>query len=138
MTDEKLFDWVTQASPFQFFIGVALLVFGSRKILSEDNISESLSGLAWPWRLLKRRREIAAQEEAAEMRELQSEVQRLTREKMQYHRWMIQATRWIQRLDAWSARNGLELPKPDFVHWIDFEVGKEPGSGDDDDDDSEH
>ena len=138
MTDEKFFFCFTQSSPSQFLIGIAILVFGSRKILSEDNLSESLSGLAWPWRLLKRRRESAAQAEAAEMQELQAEVIRLTREKMRYHRWMIQATQWIQRLDAWSARNGHELPKPDFVHWLDFEMRKEPGSGDDDDDDSEH
>lgn len=134
MTDERIVDWLTQSSPSQFLIGIAILVFGSRKILSEDNVSESLSGLSWPWKVLKRRRESAAQAEASATQELQSEVERLTREKMRYHRWMVQATQWIQRLDAWSAQHGHELPKPDFVHWMDFENRKEPGDDDDDDD----
>lgn len=136
MTDEKFIDWLTQASPAQFLIGIAILVFGSRQILSEKNLSESLSGLAWPAKVLRRRREQAAQAEASQLQALKDDVHRLTLEKMQYHRWMVQATQWIQRLDAWSARHGYELPKPDFVHWMDFENRKEPGD-DDDDDDSE-
>lgn len=137
MTDERFIDWLTQASPAQFLIGVAVLVFGSRQILSEKNVSESLSGLSWPAKVLRRRREQAARDEASQLQALQDDVHRLTLEKMRYHRWMVQATQWIQRLDAWSARQGYELPKPDFVHWLDFENRKEPGSGDDDDDDSE-
>lgn len=137
MADDGLISWVTQASPSQFLIGIAVLVFGSRQILSEKHVSESLSGLSWPSKMLRKRREQAAQDEATEMHMLQSEVRRLTLETMRYHRWMVQATEWIRRLDAWSARNGYSLPKPDFVHWIDFEPRKEPEESDDDDDDSE-
>lgn len=134
MSEDRFFEWLTQASPSQFFIGIAVLVFGSRQILSEKHVSESLSGLSWPFKVLRQRRERAAKAEAEAERALEADVQRLTRETMKYHRWMVQATDWIRRLDAWAAQNGHDLPKPDFVHWMDFETRKEPGSGDDDDD----
>lgn len=112
---QRLVEWLTQGSAANFLIGVLALIFGTQKILSAKNVEESLGGLALPFRWLRRRRDEAAQEEAAaeiELQELQAD---------QYN-YILHITRWVYDLRIWAAANGLVLPPPDyqtFVEWRD-------------------
>lgn len=125
MGDDQLFTWLTQATPGQFLLGILVLVFGSRQILSEKSVSESFGGLAWPFKVLRRRRERAAKDEASEIEYLRADVARLDSELKRYHRWSVSVTRWVRRLELWAAERGLSLPEPPFVHLSDFESRKE-------------
>ena len=125
MTPEGIWQWLTQASPTQFFLGVLVLVLGSNKILSEKNVSESFGGILLPIKFLRHRREQAAQDEASELEQLRLEVARQSGLLMKYHRWSVRTTEYMHRLDLWAAEKGLHLPKPPFVHWTEFERGEE-------------
>lgn len=121
MSDFNFLDWITTASPSQFFLGVILLVFGSKKIFSEKNVSESLGGIFLPFKVLRKRRAEAAEREAAEIEELRREIADLNRERLKQHRWALAVTEWVMRLELWAAKNHLHLPEPSFIHWVDFE-----------------
>lgn len=134
MTEEALWDWMTTASPSQFFVGVAVLVLGSRKILSEKNVTESFGGLGLPFKWLAKRRETAARKVVTEIEHLRNENLRLLRENQKYHRWTVIITQWAYRLELWAAGKGLKLPVPGFVHWHDFEPEEEKEEEEDEDD----
>lgn len=116
MTQEEFFDWFTSATPSQFLLGVLVLVFGSRQILSEKNVKSSLGGLLLPAQWIRKRRESAAKEEASEIEFLRREIVRLTRENLRQHRWSVEVSRKIHSIETWAAGEGLELPPPPFRH----------------------
>ena len=125
LTDSQVWTWLTSSSPSQFLVGVAILVFGSKRVLSEKNVSESLGGLFLPFRWLRSRRERAAEEEASEIELLRAEVSRLAQENNRYHRWAVTVTKRNRVLQLWAAEHGLSLPPPPCVGWSDFEQPKE-------------
>lgn len=116
MNGVDVLDWVTSASPAQFFVGILILVFGSRQILSEKSVKSSLGGLFLPVQWARKRRERAANEEAEEIEFLRQEIARLTRENLRQHRWSVEVSRKIHSIETWAAGEGLELPPPPFRH----------------------
>lgn len=120
MDFDPLVDWLSRASPTQFFIGIAILVFGSKKILSERNVSESLGGLFLPFRWLRQRREEAADAEAARIARMNKEILRLQREQELLHQWAVEVTRSYRAVQLWAAEEGYTLPPPPFVSFASF------------------
>lgn len=115
MDPNRAVEWLSETSPSQFLLGVLFLALGSKKILSERNVAESLSGLGLPFRLLRRRREEQSRREADTLLRLQAEVKRLSRESAAQHEWAVQVTKLVRAWELWAAREGLELPDPPFV-----------------------
>lgn len=114
MTGQQIMEWLTNTSPTQFLLGVAILVFGSKKILSEKNLTESLSGLAVPFRWIHKRMDVAANAEAEATHLLREENARLHREAVISHKWGVFVTKRNRQLELWAAELGLELPPPQF------------------------
>lgn len=125
MTEERLWEWLTSASPGQFLLGIVILVFGSRQILSEKSLKSSLGGLGLPFKFLRNARENAAEAEANELAFLRGEVKRLNNKISVYHRWAVKVTEQYQRLELWAAHKGLHLPPPPFIEFHIFESGRE-------------
>lgn len=120
MSEQQIVEWITSASPTQFLLGVAILVFGSKKVLSEKNLTESLSGLALPFRWIHRRMDAAANREAEASHILKAENVRLQREATISHRWGVLVTKRNRQLELWAAEHGLELPPPQFEPYQSF------------------
>ena len=122
MNDEAILDWLTNASPSQFILGVIVLVFGTSKILSAENVEKSVGGLLLPVRWLHSRREKAAKEEISGIQKLKEDNLRLNKEMDRYHAWAILATKRNRRLEAFIVANNLEVPPPEFVYLHDFKL----------------
>lgn len=115
MDPDRAIEWLFEASPSQFLLGILVIALGSKKILSERNLTESFSGLCLPFRALGRRRERQSRREAELLLRLQAEVKRLSRESEAQHDWAVQVTKLVRAWELWAAREGLELPDPRFV-----------------------
>lgn len=122
MNDEAMLDWLTSASPSQFILGVIVLVFGTSKILSAENVEKSVGGLLLPVKWLHSRREKAAKEEVRGIQKLKEDNLRLNKEMDRYHAWSILATKRNRRLEAFIAANNLEVPPPEFIYLHDFKL----------------
>lgn len=134
MDDKAWLDWIGEAGPLQFTFGVIILVFGTQKILSADNLEKSLSGMFLPVKWLHKKRRIAAQREVSAAARLQKENEALQRELSRYHSWSLQATRKWREAESSLAAAGIELEPPAFVY-----LHKFTGDGEaEDDDDEDH
>lgn len=105
---KELVDWFTSASPSAFILGVLVLIFGTRKVLSAKNVEESLGGLALPFSWLRKHRDRVAEEELKaeiELREMYADQ----------HRYILLLTKWALELQIWAAALGEELPPPEFL-----------------------
>lgn len=120
MDEEALRDFFTNASPSQFLIGVAILVFGTRKILSAENLEKSLGGLFLPARWLHKRRQAAADEQVAVVARLKKRNQDQLRELDRYHAWSVLATKRLRDLESVIVASGIEVPPPPFVYLHEF------------------
>ena len=117
---EPFVEWLSRTTPTQFLIGIAILVFGSKKILSEKNVSESLGGLFIPFRWLRQRREEAADAEAERMARMSKEILKLQREQELLHQWAVEVTRSYRAVQLWAAEKGYTLPPPPFISLASF------------------
>ena len=115
MDPDRAIAWISEASPSQFLLGILVIALGSKKILSERNLTESFSGLGLPFRALRRRREEQSRREAGLLLRLQADVKRLSRESTAQHDWAVQVTKMVRAWELWAAREGLDLPDPPFV-----------------------
>lgn len=125
MDDGAIRDFLTDTSPTQFIIGVFILVFGTRKILSADNIEKSLGGLFIPVRWLHKQRERAADEQVAVVAELKQRYLDASAELSRYHSWSVLATKRIRDLESVIAANGVEVPPPPFIYLHEFRGDEE-------------
>lgn len=125
MDDGAIRDFLTDTSPTQFIIGVLILVFGTRKILSADNIEKSLGGLFIPVRWLHKQRERAADEQVAVVAELKQRYLDASAELSRYHSWSVLATKRIRDLESVIAANGVEVPPPPFIYLHEFRGDEE-------------
>ena len=120
MSFEPFVEWLSRTTPTQFVIGLAILIFGSKKILSEKNVSESLGGLFIPFRWLRRRREEVADAEALRITRMCEQIRELQREQELLHQWAVEVTRSYRAVQLWAAEKGYTLPPPPFVSLADF------------------
>lgn len=116
MDDEAILDLLSNTSPIQFLIGVFVLVFGTRKILSTDNVEKSLGGLFIPVKWLHKKRQNAADEQVAAVAKLKQQSLETAAELERYHSWSVYATKRIRDLESVLAANGIEVPPPQFVY----------------------
>ena len=122
MNDEAILDWLTSATPTQFIIGVVILVFGTSKILSADNVEKSLGGLLLPVKWLHSKRAKAAEKQVQGVKDLKDENLRLNKELGRYHAWSLIAAKRNRDLEAFISANGLDIPPPKFVYLHEFEI----------------
>lgn len=122
MNDEAILDWLTGASPAQFAIGVLILVFGTSKILSADNVEKSLGGLLLPVKWIHSKRSKAAEEQVQGVKNLKEENLRINKELDRYHAWSLVAAKRNRDLEAFISASGLEIPPPKFVYLHEFRV----------------
>ncbi|MDU3076417.1 MAG: hypothetical protein E7B29_08895 [Mixta calida] len=119
MNESAVYEWLT-ASPSQFVIGVFILVFGTRKILSEDNIKTSLGGVKliqdWLSRSAKRRAEKELSREAA----LQEDNDRLYHERRVTHEWKVYVENYVNDIELWFASRGISYPFERFKHFTEW------------------
>lgn len=111
---DEWFEWVTTTPQGQFVVGVLILVFGSKAVLSEENLKGKLSGLTLPARWLRRRQDRAAEREVAEVKRLREENSRM-------HRYIVWLTSAIRAWEVDAADRGHEFPPPTFLtltEWI--------------------
>lgn len=125
MDDEALRDFLTTTSPTQFLIGVFILVFGTRKILSAENVENSLGGLFIPFRWLHHKRQKAADEQVEAVAKLKKHNDHISVELDRYHSWSVLATKRIRDLESVLAANGVEVPPPPFVYLHEFRGDEE-------------
>lgn len=125
MDEEAIRDFLTSTSPTQFIIGVLILVFGTRKILSADNVEKSLGGLFLPVRWLYNQRQKAADDQVAAVARLKGQYLEAASELSRYHSWSVLATRRIRELESVIAANGVEVPPPPFVYLHEFRGDEE-------------
>lgn len=112
MNDNAFYEWLTSTTPSQFFIGVLILVFGSRQILSEKTLSSSLSGLLILPRFINRKREQAAQLEAQQTLDLQRTEQR-------QHCYILYCHKLHRELEMLAAAEGCAIPRlMTFQEWV--------------------
>lgn len=130
MNDEAVRNILDTTSPSQFLIGVFVLVFGTRHILSADNLEKSLGGLVLPVRWMHKKRSEAADEQVAVVARLKKENARLARELSRYHEWSILATKRNRTLESALTASGVDIPPPPFIYLHEFK-------GDDEEDDDE-
>ena len=122
MNDEAILDWLTNATPVQFAVGVLILVFGTSKILSADNVEKSLGGLLLPVKWIYSKRSKAAEEQVQAVKKLKEENLRINKELGRYHAWSLVAAKRNRDLEAFISANGLEIPPPKFVYLHEFRV----------------
>ena len=125
MDDEALRDFLANTSPTQFLIGVFVLVFGTRKILSADNVEKSLGGLFIPVQWLHKKRQDAADEQVAAVATLKKQSLETAAELDRYHSWSVLATKRIRDLESVIAANGIEVPPPPFIYLHEFRGDEE-------------
>jgi len=132
-------DWLTGTSSSQFLLGVLVLVFGTQKILSAENVQSSLGGLLLPVKWLHNRRKRAAEEKVAEVAAAKRERVAVEREIQRYHAWAMMTTKRVRELESVIAAHGIDLPPPPFVYLHEFQLPSEarPDEEDDSDDDAE-
>lgn len=102
------FDSVITSPELQFLAGVSALVFGSRAVLSEDNLKGKLWGLGAISRWLKRKQERTAQAELSELRALRETV-------AHQHEYIVHETARNRSLEIWAANAGYEIPPPEHL-----------------------
>ncbi|WOT03383.1 hypothetical protein [Corynebacterium pyruviciproducens] len=119
MNDGSLVEWIT-ASPAQFIVGVFVLVFGTRKVLSEENIRSSLGGVRllqeWASKSAKRRAEKELSREAA----LDEDNRRLYRERLVTHEWKVYVEGYVNDIELWFASRGISYPFEKFKHFTEW------------------
>lgn len=120
MDIRSIIEWVSHATPTQFIIGVLILMFGSKKVFSEKNVEESLSGFRLPFKWLQERRERAAREEATEALRIKNDLQQSLREQRMFHAWAMEVMKVVHGWELWAARHGIELPEPPFRTLAEF------------------
>lgn len=125
MDDTAIRDLLTGSSTTQFLIGVFVLVFGTQKILSAENLEKSLGGLLVPVKWIHKKRAKAAEEEASVVVRLKKENRQASRELARYHAWSLTAAERIRSLEVFLAANGLESPPPPFIHFHEYEEDDE-------------
>ncbi len=130
MEDDAIKDFLTGASPTQFLIGVFVLVFGTRKILSADNVEKSLGGLILPVRWLHKKRQDAADEQVAIVAKLKKQSKANATELDRYHSWSVLATKRIRDLESVIAANGIEVPPPPFIYLHEYRGDEEDSEED--------
>lgn len=113
-------DWLLGATPSQFLLGVIVLIFGTQKILSAENVEKSLGGLSLPAKWLQRRREAAAEEKIEEVAQLRKTLIEVQEELNRVHKWVLYATKRIRTLDSVLVANGVKIPPPDFLFLHEF------------------
>lgn len=126
-----------------FVIGVLILVFGSSAVLSERTAKEKFGalGMIARWVQSRKEREAELEEELFNRRteELWAEIRRvdesrhmdkerflrelsdLRKSENLKHRYTLWAAQRVRDLEIWAATNGLELPTPKilpFLEWV--------------------
>lgn len=130
MEDEAIKDFLTGASPTQFLIGVFVLVFGTRKILSADNVEKSLGGLFLPVQWIHKKRQDAADEQVEVVAKLKKQNKANAAELDRYHSWSVLATKRIRDLESVIAANGIEVPPPPFIYLHEYRGDEEDSEED--------
>lgn len=130
MEDEAIKDFLTGASPTQFLIGVFVLVFGTRKILSADNVEKSLGGLFLPVQWIHKKRQDAADEQVEVVAKLKKQYKANAAELDRYHSWSVLATKRIRDLESVIAANGIEVPPPPFIYLHEYRGDEEDSEED--------
>ena len=125
MDDEALRELLSNTSPTQFLVGVFILVFGTRKILSADNVEKSLGGLFLPVKWLHGKRQAAADEQVAVVTKLKKQNRAVSDELDRYHSWSVKATKRIRELESVLAANGVEVPPPPFIYLHEYKGDEE-------------
>lgn len=105
---DEWIDSVITSPELQFLAGVAALVFGSRAVLSEENLKGKLWGLGAISRWLKKKQEHTAQAELSELRALRKTVDL-------QHEYIVQETARNRSLEIWAANAGYEIPPPKYM-----------------------
>lgn len=105
---DEWFDSVITSPEIQFLAGVAALVFGSRAVLSEDNLKGKLWGVGALSRWLKGKQERTAQAELNELRELRETV-------ALQHEYIVYETARNRSLEIWAANEGYKIPPPEHI-----------------------
>lgn len=129
MNDGELLNWLTGATPTQFVVGVAVLIFGTQKILSAENVEKSLGGLFLPVKWLHSKRQSAADKSVEAVQSLREENLRINKELNRYHAWSLLATKRNRDLEVFITSQGLDIPPPSFVYLHEFEVKEDDGGG---------
>ena len=130
MDDETLLDLLSTTSPTQFLIGVFVLVFGTRKILSTDNVEKSLGGLFIPVKWLHKKRQDAADEQVEAVAKLKKQNKQSAAELDRYHSWSVLATKRIRDLESVIAANDIEVPPPPFIYLHEYRGDEEDSEED--------
>lgn len=125
MDDQAIKDFLTGASPTQFLLGVFILVFGTRKILSAENVEKSLGGLILPVRWMHRKRQDAADEQVAVVAKLKERNLEQSIELERYHSWAVSATKRIRDLESALAASGVDVPPPPFIYLHEYKGDEE-------------
>lgn len=123
---DELITWLTSTPQGQFVVGVLVLIFGSKAVLSEENIASKLSGLALPARWLRRRQERTAQAEVAEKKQLRTIVSR-------QHRYILWLTSIIRSWEIDAADKGHNFPPPAFLTYLEWMEKHHPDDAEDND-----
>lgn len=111
---DELIRWFADTPQGQFVVGVLVLVFGSKAVLSEENLKGKLSGLSLPGRWLRRRQQKSAEREVAE-------ICKLREQDNLKHRYIVEVTETIRRWEIDAADKGHVLPPPRFrtyTEWL--------------------
>lgn len=116
--------WVTQllsSTQGQYIIGVIVLIFGSKAILSEKTIREKFSGIHYISKKLQERQQRAAEQESQATRKV------IQVNKYQ-HEYIVHLTQYLHRVELKAAREGWDMPVPkveDFYLFQERALGKE-------------
>ena len=105
--------YLTQTPQGQFIVGVLVLIFGSRAVLSEENLKGKLSGLTLPGRWLRRRQQRAAEREVTETKRLRNLATR-------QHRYILWLTSIIRSWEIDAADKGHKFPPPEFLTYLEW------------------
>lgn len=115
------YSWITATPQGQFLVGVAILIFGSKAVLSEESLKGKFSGLTLPGRWFRRRQQRAAEREV-------SEIKQLRERNVRQHRYIVEITQQIRVWEIDAADRGHAFPPPafeTFTEWSERTYGSE-------------
>lgn len=119
---DEWYSWAISTPQGQFVVGVLILIFGSKAVLSEESLKGKLSGLALPGRWFRRRQQKAAEREVSEIKLLREQTAR-------QHRYIVEVTQQIRVWEIDAADRGHDFPPPKFEtfsEWSTRIYGSEP------------